>query len=287
MSRTTTRRPVGFIAAAAAFAAGAVVVVGNPAQAAYEDATMELPRKTSPYSGVGPHRAYVQEILIGGVVPLKNEALLNRTAHGYLFRAGQQDTDLTMTYPDGRLRVVDTGTQSWKWLPGACTEIDVPQGVGASCAIGSKFTDAAPMLVEVWPRLGNDVADSTALPALFDVSFLGDKGDDVAYLGAGNDFFNGAQEADRGYGGAGRDWIRTGLADDFIDGGADGDYLVGVDSHDTIYGGSGDDRLFGIDGDDKLFAGDGNDYVSCGNGVDEATLQSTDKAVACETTSRS
>ena len=277
---------MGFIAAATALAAG-VVGTSTTAQAAYEDATMELPRKTSPYAGVGPHRPYVQQILIGGVVPLKNEALLNRTTHGYLFRAGQQDSNLTMTHTDGRLRFVDTGTESWKWLPKACTQLDVPQGVGASCAIGIKFTDAGPMLVEVWPRLGNDVVDSTALPALFDVSFLGDRGDDVAYLGAGNDFFNGAQDADRGYGGDGRDWIRTGLADDVIDGGADGDYLVGVDGHDTIYGGSGDDRLYGIDGDDKLFAGDGNDHVSCGNGADEATLKSTDKAVACETTSSS
>ncbi len=286
MSRIKAPRPMGFIAAAAAFAT-CVVGTSTAAQAAYEDATMDLPRKTSPYPGVGPHRPYVQEILIGGVVPLKNEALLNRTKQGYLFRAGQQDSDLTITYSDGRLRFHDRGTQSWKWLPSACTKLDVPQGVGASCPIGSKFTDAAPMLVEVWPRLGNDVVDSSALPALFDLSFLGDMGNDVAYLGAGDDFFNGAQDADRGYGGDGRDWIRTGLADDFIDGGADGDYLVGVDSHDTIYGGSGDDNLFGADGDDKLFAGEGSDRANCGNGADEATLKRTDKAVACEATSRS
>ncbi|CAA9364778.1 MAG: hypothetical protein AVDCRST_MAG72-2605 [uncultured Nocardioidaceae bacterium] len=286
MSRTVTRRSVGFLATAAALAGG-VVGTSATAQAAYEDPTMDLPRQVSPYPGVGPHRPYVQEIPIGGVVPLKNEALLNRTEHGWLFRAGQQNTNLTMTYTDGRLHFVDTGTASWKWLPKGCTKLDVPLGVGASCVIGTKFTDAAPMLVEVWPRLGNDVMDSTALPALFDVSYLGDKGDDVAYLGAGDDFFNGAQDADSGYGGDGRDWIRTGLADDFIDGGADGDYLVGVDSNDTIYGGSGDDNLYGIDGDDKLFAGDGNDRISCGNGTDEATLKSTDKALACETTSNS
>jgi len=287
MSRTITRRSTRFIAAAAALASAGVVGTSTPAQAAYEDATMDLPRNTSKYAGVGPHRPYVQEILIGGVVPLKNEALLNPTQHGYLYRAGQQNSDLTMTYTDGRLLFVDTATESWKWLPTACTEVDVPQGVGASCVIRTKFTDAAPMLVEVWPRLGNDVVDSTALPALFDVSFLGDKGDDVAYLGAGDDYINGAQDADEGYGGDGRDWIRTGLADDFIDGGADSDYLVGVDGNDTIYAGSGDDRLYGIDGDDKLFAGEGNDHVSCGNGADEATLKSTDKAIACETTNRS
>jgi Ca2+-binding RTX toxin-like protein len=283
LSSLLARRSLGSLAATAGFAA-AIVGTNPTAQAAYEDATMDLPRHTSPYAGVGPYRPYVQEILIAGVVPLKDEALLNRTAHGYLFRAGQQDSDLTVTYTNGRLRFVDKGTESWKWRPKACTKIAVPVGVGASCAVRSKFTHAAPMLVEVWPRLGNDTLDSTALPALFDVSFLGDRGRDVAYLGAGNDFFNGAQDADLGHGGGGRDWVRTGLDDDVIDGGAGGDYLVGVDGHDTIAGGAGNDRLFGIDGNDELFAGTGDDYVNCGDGDDEATSKYSDKTVDCETT---
>lgn len=284
MPRTTTRRLVSLVAATAGLTAG-IVGVSTPAQALYEDATMQLPRSTSPYAGVGPHRPYVQEILIGGVVPLKNEALVNKTAHGFLFRAGQQDSDLTITYAGGRLRFVDTGTASLKWLPRACTRLVVPQGIGASCAIASKFTSAAPMLVEVWPRLGNDTVDSSALPALFDVSMLGDGGADVANFGAGDDFFNGAQDGDRVSGGGGRDWLRGGLADDDIDGGADADYLVGANENDTISGGSGDDRLYGTAGNDTLFAGDGHNYVSCGDGSDRATLDTaTDRAVACETT---
>ena len=270
-----------------AIALGVTALGSTPAaQAAYVDPTIGLPRDTAPYPGVGPQRPYVQEILIGGVVPLKDQAIINRTSHGYLFRAGQQDTDLTMTHVDGRLHFVDKGTRSWKWLPRACTRLDVPQGVGASCRVRDKFTLATPMLVEVWPRLGNDVSDSSTLSSLFDVSFLGDRGDDTAFLGAGDDFFNGAQDRDRVHGGAGRDWLRTGLADDVIDGGADGDYLVGVDGNDTIAGGAGDDRLFGLDGNDELDAGEGNDHVSCGNGQDSALVQSSDKALFCETVSR-
>lgn len=286
MSRTIARRPAALAATLAAVAAG-IVSTGPTAQAAYEDATMDLARKTSGTAGLGPARPYVQEIAIGGVVPLKNEALLNRTPQGWLYRAGQQHSDLTMTYSGKRLQFVDVNTQSWKWLPKACTKLAVPQGVGASCNVGPKFTTAAPMLVEVWPRLGNDTVDSTALPSLFDVAVLGDKGEDVARFGAGNDFFNGAQDNDRVFGGEGNDWLRTGLADDFIDGEGGDDYLVGVDGHDTIYGGSGNDGLYGLDGEDKLFAGDGTDRLSCGNGFDEASMKSSDKVLNCESTSRS
>jgi serralysin len=284
VSRFRARRPMTVALAAAALAAGAVGI-NTTAQAVYEDPTMNLTRTTSPYPGVGPHRPYVQEILIDKVIPLKNEAIINPTAHGYLFRAGQQNTNLTISQVNGRLRFVDKGTAKWKWLPKACHRISVPQGVGASCAIKSKFTLAAPMLVEVWPRLGNDVVDSTALSARFDISFLGDKGDDTARFGAGNDFFNGAQDNDTGYGGAGNDWIRTGIGDDFIDGQAGDDYLVGVDGKDVIYGGPGDDRLYGINNDDKLYAGEGTDFLSCGNGRDTASFQSSDRAISCESTS--
>jgi Ca2+-binding RTX toxin-like protein len=269
--------------AAAALTAGAAGMVPT-AQAGYDDPTTKLPRKTAPYSDVGPKRPYVQEITINTVVPLKNEAIINRTAHGYLFRAGQQNTDLTVTYTGGRVRFVDTGTAKWKWLPAACRRVAVPKGVGATCAKQAKFTYAAPMLLEIWPRLGNDVVDTTALPALFDVSFLGDKGDDVAHLGAGNDFFNGAQDRDRGYGGAGNDWIRTGLADDHIAGGDGDDYLAGVDGHDTIHGNDGNDRLYGIAGNDSIVAGRGSDQVSCGTGVDSASVTSGDRVIGCEST---
>jgi serralysin len=273
------------VAALAAAALGPTVA----AQAAggNTDPTMNLPRKMGPIPGVGPHSPYVQEILINTVIPLKNQAIINRTKYGYLFRAGQQNTNLSMSVSGGRLKFVDTGTQSWKALPRACSKISVPQGVGATCAIQSAYTLSHPMLLEVWPRLGDDVVDSRALSAQFDVSFLGDKGNDTFYGGSGSDFFNGAQDNDRAWGGGGRDWIRTGLGNDFLDGGADGDYLVGVHNDDVIYGGSGDDRLYGAGGRDKLYSGDGVDRVVCGTGVDSAWTTSSDRANGCESLSRS
>jgi len=262
------------------------VSTAGTAQADYRDSTLSLPRKTSGTPGLGPHSPYVQEILIGGVIPLKDKAIINRTPHGWLYRAGQQNSQLTVTMAQGRsayrLEFVDTGTQSWLWLPRRCHRLDVPQGVGASCRVNPRFTPQDPMLVEIWPRLGNDRVDTSSLPALFDVSILGDQGDDVAFLGAGDDFFNGAQGSDTVRGGDGRDWLRTGLEDDSIDGGPGSDYLVGVDGDDTVDGGLGDDRIYGIDGNDHLFSGPGNDYVSCGNGVDTANYKSTDHTVGCE-----
>lgn len=282
MFRLRARRALTALAAAALTAGTAGLATS--AQATYDDPTTNLPRKTSPYSGVGPERPYVQEINLNNVVPLKDEAIINRTAHGYLFRAGQQHTNLTVTYSGGRVRFVDPATARWKWLPAACRRLDVPKGVGATCEKQAKFTYAAPMLLEIWPRLGNDVVDTTALPALFDVSFLGDKGDDVARFGAGDDFFNGAQDRDRGFGGAGNDWIRTGIADDHIEGGDGDDYLAGVDGHDTIHGNDGDDRLYGIAGNDTLVAGQGMDQVNCGTGVDSAAVTTGDRATGCEST---
>ena len=280
-------RIIASLTAVAALATVGVLSSAAQAETAYEDDTMSLPRKTSPYTGTGPYWPYVQEILIGGVVPMKNQAIINYTDHGYLFRAGQQHTNLTVTQVGDRLHFVDEGTASWKWLPSACTRLTVSTGVGASCPVPADASLSRPMLLEVWPRLGNDTVDTTALSALVDVSFLGDRGNDVARFGAGDDFFNGAQDADKAYGGAGRDWLRTGLADDFIDGGDDGDAIVGVAENDTMYGGSGDDRIMGLKGNDHLYAGEGRDMVLCGAGTDRGWAKTTDKATYCETLNRS
>lgn len=286
MSRTTAPRRATLAATAAALVAG-IVATGPAAHAAYEDATMELPRATSKYPGTGPFRPYVQEIMIGGVVPLKDEALLNRTRQGYLYRAGQQNSDITITQVDGRVTFVDKGTRSWKWMAPACTRIDVPQGVGASCIVAPRFTEAKPMLVEVWPRLGDDTLDTTALPTLFDISFLGDRGDDTARLGPGNDFVNAAQDDDHAYGGEGDEWIRGGTENDVLDGQDGDDYILGLFGNDTLYGGTGNDSVYGADGDDTLFTGEGIDRAICGGGADEATFKTTDRAIDCERTNRS
>ena len=278
------RRLAVLLTGAALIAGPALLTAGTTtAQAGpYDDPTMDLPRKTSPYPGVGPASPYVQEILIGDVEPMKNQAIIDPTDYGYLFRAGQQNSNLEISTVDGKLRFHDRGTASWKWLPEACRRVGVDRGVAAVCTIPTRYTTDQPMLVEVWPRLGNDTVRSTRLSARFDVSFLGDKGRDKAYLGAGDDFVNGAQDADRAHGGGGRDWLRTGLADDVINGGGGGDYLVGVADNDLIRGGGGDDRLYGMDQGDTLEPGAGTDFVNCGAGRDGVTMDRQDQGVECE-----
>lgn len=254
---------------------------------AYADPATQEPKEHGPKPGIGPSSPYVQVLNAGNPEPLKDQAIINPVPNGYLYRAGQQDSNLTMSLVNGRLHFVDTGTAAWKHLPPECNALTVPQGVGASCEAPGFFTESRPMLIEVWPRLGDDTIDSTALSARFDISFLADAGNDVAYLGAGDDFVNGAQDADVVYGGGGRDWIRTGLADDFIDGGEGGDWLVGVDNNDTIHGGPGDDLMYGGDGTDQLHNGAGKDTANCGGGVDSAFVLSLDKVTDCESVSRS
>ena len=58
--------------------------------------------------------------MIGDVVPMKNQAIIDPTDYGYLFRAGQQHTELEISTTNGGLRFHDLGTASWKWLPNAC-----------------------------------------------------------------------------------------------------------------------------------------------------------------------
>jgi serralysin len=263
------RRSFKVAFAIVALAAGALGPTTAAQATGYSDPTVNLPRKMGKVPGIGPHSPYVQEILINTVVPLKNGAIVNRTKYGYLYRAGQQNSDLKMTMNGGRIQFVDSGTEKWKWLPRACKKFTVPQGVGASCSIPTRYTGSHPMLVEVWPRWGDDVVDARALSSLFDVSVLGDRGNDTFYGGAGGDFFNGAQDNDKAYGGDGRDWLRTGLGTDVIDGGAGGDHLVGVEGNDVLYSGSGEDLVY------------------CGNGSDTAWAKTTDRTSSCENLNRS
>ena len=281
MRFTSVRRSPVVASAMASVVAGLAVLGTTPAEAdRYVDPTMLLPRGTGLLPDVGPHWPYVQQIQIDTVIPLKNQAIINRTEHGYLYRAGQQDTQLVITVEDGRLQYADRGTEEWLWLPRPCRRVKVTEGVAASCRVpsGAEF----PMLLEVWPRLGDDVVDSSALRKRFDVAVLGDKGKDVVHLGAGDDFVNGAQGRDLTHGGLGRDWLRTGDGRDVIDGGGGGDHLVGVAGNDTVYGRGGDDRLGGDDGDNTIVSGEGADFVVCGPGWDDAWVDEEDRFVGCE-----
>jgi serralysin len=230
----------------------------------------------------GPPYDFTTEIMTKDVVPLKDAAMIRRTVHGYVYMSGQQHNRLTVTMVDGRLRFVDTGTARWKGLPLACRKQAVKVGVAAVCRMPEGVSTRRPLLLEVWPRLGDDFVDGSSLPATVAMSVLGDAGNDVVRLGAGPDFFNGAFGNDRVWGGAGNDWLRTGKGNDRIWGGPGNDELVGVDGRDVIHGGAGNDRLIGLEGDDRLFAGPGRDLVLCGAGVDSARVDSEDTVRDCE-----
>jgi hypothetical protein len=247
----------------AAVAAALATVPTLTPPAAAEDPPTEL------LGGDGPPR------------PLPNAALIEMTEWGYRYVAGQQDTDLTITFENGTLRYVDTGTEELRSLPKACARVQVATGIAATCPIPEAFADG--MYLQVWPRLGDDVVQGSTLPAQFRMWVLGDAGDDVMRGGAGDDFFNGAQDRDTAYGGAGNDWLRTGKAADRIWGGSGNDRLVGVDGRDRVHGDEGDDRVEGGPGRDRLWGGPGRDVVSCAGGVDVGYTDAGDRVRLCET----
>ena len=241
-------------------------------------------RDGPPGADAGPPYDFITELMVPGpAIPLRDVAMLTRTAHGYLFRTGQQDSRLVMTVVNGGLRFADTGTKSFKLLSTACQRKTAKQGIAAVCPVPSSISARVPLLVEVWPRLGDDYTDASALPAMFAVTVLGDKGRDVAHLGAGADFFNGYSERDLVWGGPGNDWIRSGIGNDAVNGGPGHDDIVAVEGDDSLRGGDGDDRLWSGDGDDRLSGDAGADFLLCGNGSDNATADTHDRvARSCE-----
>jgi hypothetical protein len=221
------------------------------------------------------------------LIPLKDKSMLTRTKLGYLYRTGQQHNHIVVTRDERGLRFVDTGTKSFKKLSPACRRERVPVGIAAVCRVPDNISRRWPLLIEIWPRLGNDFADTSSLPATFAVTVLSDRGRDVARFGAGPDFFNGHTGTDRVRGGAGNDWIRAGHGNDFFRGGQGNDDLVAMPGHDTVRAGRGHDRVGGGDGRDRLWALPGTDMVLCGTGRDSANVETRDRVVRdCESIDR-
>ncbi|UMG94249.1 calcium-binding protein [Nocardioides sp. TF02-7] len=214
------------------------------------------------------------------VRPLKDAALVEMTPQGWRYVAGQQDSHLTVSVVEGRVRFEDTGTRVLRRLPKQCTELEVPVGVAAECRVPARFADG--MYLQVWPRLGDDVVDGSTLPAQLRLWVLADAGDDTMYGGAGDDFLNGAQGHDIGHGGGGDDWLRTGKGNDRLWGGDGDDRLVGVGGRDRLHGEAGTDRVEGGPGADVLSGGEGRDVVSCAGGRDRATVDADDRVRHCE-----
>lgn len=232
----------------------------------------------------GPPYEFTTKLVDGRQVgkPLTGVAVIDRTVHGYVFRAGSQDSHLVVTRVKGGLRFADSGTPRFKALAAQCRKVRARRGVAAVCAVPRGISERQPLLVEVWPRIGNDFLDTTRLSAKFAVTMLADLGDDEARFGPGDDFFNGHMGRDRVSGGGGDDWIRTGDDADEIRGGPGNDYLVGMLGNDRIWGDEGDDWLVGMDGDDQLFPGVGADRAVCGTGTDAATVGGEDVVRDCE-----
>ena len=195
---------------------------------------------TPPYGEgtAGPPYDYATALMGGGgtLISLPDQAMITRTEHGYLFRAGQQDTHLVVTVTEEGLRFEDTGTDRFKRVARACQEEDVAVGIAAVCRVPA---GSAPQRRCCW-RSGRGSAtttwDGSSLPATFAMTMLSDAGHDTALFGAGPDFFNGFTGRDQVWGGAGNDWIRTGQEADLVHGGPGDDQLVGTDGPDTMYG---------------------------------------------------
>jgi serralysin len=234
--------------------------------------------QSPPGSDAGPPYHFVTE-LMGQfrTIPLMDKAMLVTSKHGYRFRTGQQNSHLVVTLVNGRLRVVDSGTASFKTLSPACQRIKVAVGIGATCRVPGDVSVRQPLLVEVWPRLGNDFTDASTLPATIAVTVLADAGNDVTRLGAGPDFVNAAKGRDQVWGGAGNDWIRSGTDDDTVYGDAGKDYIVAQEGHDVVHGGDGDDRVSGGDNNDRLLGDAGADFLLCGTGHDTAVADGRDR----------
>lgn len=216
------------------------------------------------------------------VIPLKNAAMIDMTEWGYRYRAGQQNSNLTVTEVESELRFIDTGTRELRGLPSTCRRLSADVGIAAACAMPEEYDETNPMFLQVWPRLGDDRVDGRTLPARYRLWTLADAGGDTVLGGAGDDFVNGAQDDDRVWGGPGNDWIRTGIGNDLISGGAGDDKLVGTDGADTIRGNGGNDAVYGGAGSDDLWGHAGIDTVNCGGGADDAWVDSADKARYCE-----
>lgn len=221
----------------------------------------------------------------GPVIPLKNAAMIVRTEGGYRYIAGQQNSHLTVSIAQGKLRYVDTGTRELRDIPKSCSRVAASKGVAALCSIPAKF-DGREMYLEIWPRLGDDFVDGSTVPSRFKMWVLADAGFDTVRGGDGDDFVNGAQDADKVWGGAGNDWIRTGIGNDSLWGGSGDDKLVGVEGRDEIRGGDGNDRVGGGAGNDSLWGDAGRDILACGGGRDNAYVDASDRTNKCESVAR-
>jgi Ca2+-binding RTX toxin-like protein len=116
--------------------------------------------------------------------------------------------------------------------------------------------------------LNDDTGGSGAVAQFNPSVYLGDLIHFHLDGGAGNDFVEGANNADVLSGGSGNDIVVGHGGDDKIYGGDGHDKLYGGKGSDLIEGGTGNDLIYGDDGNDLLDGGAGNDVIYGGNGHD-------------------
>jgi hypothetical protein len=255
----------------------ALAVVAAAAIAALHAGTADANASNPPGTNAGPPYQFRTELM--GDVPqtaLKDQVELIKTKLGYRYWTGQQNNHIVVTLVDGGLKFRDTHTDRFKLLAAACHRQQAKVGISAVCRVPTDITVSHPLLVEIWPRLGNDYLNTSTLPATFAVTMLSDEGNDTAYFGAGPDFFNGHKGRDHVYGAAGNDWVRGGIGRDFVYGGSDHDDIVGMQGDDDVHGGDGDDRIWGAGGGDTVWGDAGSDSLVCGDGHDTATIDTAD-----------
>lgn len=205
----------------------------------------------------------------------RDQGHLSVTEWGLRYVAGAGDNDVVVTEEAGRLVVQDRAITRWVALPGGCERVPVEVGRAVSCAVPTTATGE--VFLEIWPRLGDDTIDTSALGPQYRTWALTDAGRDEVRTGAGRDFVNTAADADVASGGAGDDWIRTGGEGNTAYGEDGADKLVGGQHDDTLYGGEGDDSVGGLAGDDVLHGGAGDDLLAGKVGYDTGYREGADK----------
>jgi Ca2+-binding RTX toxin-like protein len=133
--------------------------------------------------------------------------------------------------------------EDFSWTP----VVDLTEG---------KFFDPSedPALFDILENI-----EAVSLEGNFNMTLIGDDGDNFLESDAGNDLLEGN---------GGDDELDGGDGDDTLNGGDGNDLLFGGEGNDGLYGDAGDDELYGEAGDDTLEGGDGDDYLNGGGGND-------------------
>jgi Ca2+-binding RTX toxin-like protein len=104
----------------------------------------------------------------------------------------------------------------------------------------------------------------------------GGSGNDKVIGNGGDDNISGGTGNDKLYGGDGNDLIDGGDDSDYVEGGNGNDGITGGLGNEVLYGNAGNDNLDGGDGNDQLWGGDGNDWSAGGAGDDTIRSEAGD-----------